>query len=66
MRGSFERRWITLISAGWLPHFIGTSRGCLALGAGIIPIGDAHIVDSRIPLTVCRASPYRSPVVGVL
>ena len=35
--GSFERRWITLISAGWLPHCIGPSRGCLVLKSGIIP-----------------------------
>lgn len=32
MRGSFKRRWITLIFAGWVPHDIGPSRGCLALG----------------------------------
>jgi hypothetical protein len=39
MRGSFKRRWITLIFAGWVPHDIGPSRGCLALGSGIIPCG---------------------------
>ena len=27
---------IMLISAGWLPHFICPSRGCLALVSGII------------------------------
>ena len=27
---------ITLISAGWVPHFTGPSRGCLALISGII------------------------------
>jgi len=39
MRGSLKRRWITLISAGWLPHCIGPSRGCLDLEPGIIPFG---------------------------
>jgi hypothetical protein len=34
---SFKRRWITLISAGRLPHCIGPSRGCLVLKSGIIP-----------------------------
>jgi hypothetical protein len=35
VRGGW-RRWINLISAGWVPHFIGPSRGCLDLVAGII------------------------------
>src|SRR5437016_13565900 len=48
---SLKRRWITLISAGWLPHYIGPSRGCLALVSGIIT-ADAHIGLSRVPLTV--------------
>lgn len=35
MRRQLERRWITLIFAGWLPHYIGASRGCLCLVSGI-------------------------------
>jgi hypothetical protein len=35
-REAVWRRWITLIFAGWLPHCIGTSRGCLCLASGII------------------------------
>lgn len=54
---SLQRRWITLISAGWLPHCIGSSRGCLALVSGIIAM-DAHIGTSRVPLTV---SAHRVP-----
>jgi hypothetical protein len=43
------RRWITLVSAGWLPHFIFSSRGCLGLRTGIITV-DAHAKLSRVPL----------------
>src|SRR5882672_8330958 len=35
-RERIRRRWIMLISAGWLPQFICPSRGCLALVSGII------------------------------
>src|SRR5271163_2599516 len=35
-RGEWLRRWIILISADWVPHYISSSRGCLALGAEII------------------------------
>jgi len=45
------RRWITLVSAGWLPHFISSSRGCLGLRTGIIAL-DAHAKFSRVPLIV--------------
>jgi hypothetical protein len=45
------RRLITLVSAGWLPHFISSSRGCLGLTTGIIH-RDAHVELSRIPLIV--------------
>src|SRR3954469_18301589 len=33
-RRAVYRRWIKLISAGWLPHFIFPSRGYLALNHG--------------------------------
>ena len=59
-RGSFERRWITLISAGWLPHYIGPSRGCLALVSGIIPWGCPHSRPEGSPHRVPRiALPIR-------
>src|SRR5580704_2520811 len=47
--GQWLRRLITLVSAGWLPHFISSSRGCLGLRTGIIAL-DAHAELSRIPL----------------
>jgi hypothetical protein len=47
--GEWLRRWIILISADWVPHYISSSRGCLALGTEIIP-KDARLKRSRIPL----------------
>jgi hypothetical protein len=49
--GQWLRRWINLVSAGWLPHFIFSSRGCLGLKTGIIGL-DAHAELSRVPLIV--------------
>jgi hypothetical protein len=49
--GQWLRRWINLVSAGWLPHFIFSSRGCLGLKTGIIAV-DAHAKLSRVPLIV--------------
>jgi hypothetical protein len=49
--GKWLRRWINLVSAGWLPHFISSSRGCLGLSSGIIAL-DAHAEVSRVPLIV--------------
>ena len=49
--GQWLRRWINLVSAGWLPHFIFSSRGCLGLRTGIIAL-DAHAELSRVPLIV--------------
>jgi hypothetical protein len=49
--GQWLRRLITLVFAGWLPHFISSSRGCLGLMSGIIA-WDAHAELSRIPLIV--------------
>jgi hypothetical protein len=40
------------ISAGWLPHYLVSSRGCLALIAEITPRGSAHSKLSRVPLIV--------------
>jgi hypothetical protein len=49
--GQWLRRLITLVFAGWLPHFIFSSRGCLGLITGIIAV-DAHAELSRVPLIV--------------
>ena len=56
-RGSFKRRWITLIFAGWLPHYIGPSRGCLGLGSGIIRKGCPH--------SGIEVSPHRVPLIAL-
>jgi hypothetical protein len=49
--GQWLRRWINLVSAGWVPHFISSSRGYLGLISGIIAV-DAHAEFSRVPLIV--------------
>lgn len=49
-RGEWLRRWIILVSADWLPHFITSSRGCLGLRTEIIPVGMLTTKLSRIPL----------------
>ena len=48
-RASLSRRWISLISADWLPHVNDSSRGCLSLMIGD-RLEDAHLLRSRIPL----------------
>jgi len=55
--GLSMQRWITLIFADWLPHFIFSSRGCLALVAEItrstaFVLFGAHTKLSRLPLIV--------------
>jgi len=46
------RRWIKLISAGWVPPFIFPSRGCLALGSEIMQVAR--------PLKNHEDSPHRA------
>ena len=33
--GTLERRWITLIYAGWVPPDLASSRSCLSLRTGV-------------------------------
>ncbi len=49
-RGMLWRRLIMLICAGWLPHCIGTSRGCLCLAAG---------TSRGCPRRIAEGSPHR-------
>jgi len=55
--GILKRRWITLISAGWVPHYIVTSRSCLDLGTGIIRKGRPH--------SSFEGSPHRVPRIAL-
>jgi hypothetical protein len=48
-RGRLWRRLIMLIFAGWLPHFICPSRGCLVL---------ASEITRRIPTYRARGFPH--------
>src|SRR5579863_3540256 len=54
--GQWLRRWITLVSAGWLSHFITSSRGCLCLRSGII---------ARMPTQNFRGFPSSIPRIAL-
>ena len=56
-----ERRWITLLSAGWLPHDFTSSRSCLTLGSWVArPCGRVHIGASRVLQTGLRRPGFHS------
>ena len=51
-RAALERRWITLISVGWLPPDFTSSRSCLCLVARVGGYGDPpRIARTRVLLT---------------
>jgi hypothetical protein len=57
--GQWQRRLITLVFAGWLPHFISPSRSCLGLRSWIIAL-DAHADDS-LGFRRAMAADHREP-----
>ena len=60
-RKGIERRWITLLSAGWLPPDFTSSWSCLTLGSWVArPCGRVHIGASRVLRTGLRRPGFLS------